>query len=125
MSEARYTKDHEWVLPLSDGTYKIGITDYAREALGDLVYLDLPKVGKKVAESADFAVVESVKAASEIYSPFAGEVVEVNDTLADDFGGLREDHTSGWIIVLKPDAEPDLSGLMDAQAYQDFLKTHG
>ncbi len=122
MAALHYTKDHEWVQDMGDGTLRIGITDYARDALGDLVYLDLPKIGKAIAKGGHFAVIESVKAASEIYSPVAGEVVAVNTALADALDQLGQTIATGWIIALRPDAGYDLSALMDDAAYQAYVK---
>lgn len=122
MTDLRYTPDHEWIQDMGDGTLRIGITDYARDALGDLVYLDLPKIGKTIAKGGHFAVIESVKAASEIYSPIAGEVVAVNTVLCDALDQLGQNVDSGWIIALRPDAGADLSPLMDHAAYTDYIK---
>lgn len=121
MSALRFTKDHEWVQDKGDGTVAIGITDYARQALGDLVFLELPKTGKTLKKGAHFAVIESVKAASEIYTPLDGEVVAVNESLADDLESLGSDPAKGWIITLKPD-NADTSTLMDEAGYAAFVK---
>ena len=122
MSALLYTKDHEWLDVREDGTARIGITDYARDALGDLVFLELPKQGKALAKGAHFAVIESVKAASEIYTPVAGEVVAVNTALADDLDSLGQNPEKGWIIVLKPASPIAVADLMDEAAYQSYLK---
>ncbi|MES2728517.1 MAG: glycine cleavage system protein GcvH [Pseudomonadota bacterium] len=122
MTQLRYTKDHEWVQGQEDGTVRIGITDYARDALGDLVYLDLPKVGKTITKGGHFAVIESVKAASEIYTPIAGEVADVNTGLADALDQLGQNPDTGWIIALRPESGSDLSQLMDDTAYQSYVK---
>lgn len=120
MSETKYTKDHEWV-NLDGDTASVGITDYAREALGDLVFLELPEVGRAVSKGDDFAVVESVKAASEIYTPVSGEIVAVNDNLADDLEGLKEDLANGWIVKIKLSDAGEAADLMDKAAYDSFV----
>ncbi len=122
MTELRYTKDHEWVQDMGDGTLRIGITDYARDALGDLVYLELPKIGKAIAKGGHFAVIESVKAASEIYTPVAGEVVAVHTDLANALDQLGQDVDAGWIVSLRPTDAADLSSLMDTASYQAYVK---
>lgn len=122
MTALRYTKDHEWVQDMGDGTLRIGITDYARDALGDLVYLDLPKIGKMIAKGGHFAVIESVKAASEIYTPVAGEVVAVNTDLANALDQLGQNTEAGWIVTLRPTGDADLTTLMDEAAYQAYVK---
>lgn len=120
MSETKYTKDHEWI-NIDGDTARVGITDYAREALGDLVFLELPDVGLSVAKGDDFAVVESVKAASEIYTPVSGEIVAVNDNLADDLDALKEDLESGWIVEIKLNNADEAADLMDKAAYDSFV----
>ena len=119
MSDMKYTNDHEW-LKVEGDTAWVGITTYARHALGDLVFLELPEVGRKVNKGDDFAVVESVKAASEIYSPVAGEIVAVNDNLADNLDDLKEDIEKGWIIKIRMDNPADAENLMDSSAYSSF-----
>ena len=101
----------------------VGITTYARHALGDLVFLELPEVGRKVNKGDDFAVVESVKAASEIYSPVAGEIIAVNDNLADNLDDLKEDIEKGWIIQVKMDNPEEAAALMDKSAYDSFVES--
>ena len=114
----RYTASHEWVRSEADGTVTIGITDHAQEALGDLVYVELPAVGRTVAAGEACAVVESVKAASDIYAPVAGEVVAVNDALAGTPEEVNEDAYAAWLFRLKP-ADPAAAGkLLDAAAYE-------
>lgn len=122
MSNVKYSKDHEW-LKIEDDTAWVGITTYARHALGDLVYLELPETGRKVSKGEHFAVVESVKAASEIYTPVSGEIVEVNDNLQDNLDDLKEDINTGWIIKVKMDNAEESAALMDKSAYDEFVKT--
>jgi glycine cleavage system H protein len=123
MSETYYTKDHEYIRIEGDiGT--VGITDHAQSALGDVVFVDLPAVGKQVKLGADTAVVESVKAASDIYAPVSGEVVEVNSKLAETPGTINEDPMgAAWFMKIKLSNRSELDGLMSEAAYQDFLKT--
>lgn len=121
MAELLFTKDHEWVQKLQDGTVAIGITDYAKESLGDLVYLELPKTGKSVSKGGHFAVIESVKAASEIYTPVSGEITDVNTAIADSLDDLGSDPGKGWIVKLKPASEQDLAALMDQAAYDKYV----
>ena len=123
MSDVKYTKDHEWMKVESDGgdVAWVGITDYARHALGDLVYLELPETGRTLNKGDDFAVVESVKAASEIYAPISGEVVEVNEALADNLDDLKEDIDKGWIVKIKMTNEEEKAGLMDKAAYDEYV----
>ena len=119
----RYTKDHEWIR-LEGDVATIGISDHAQEQLGDIVFVELPDVGKKLAAGAEAAVVESVKAASEVYAPVSGEVVEVNSQLEGSPGSVNEAaEGAGWIIKLKPDNAADLDALMDESAYKAFLET--
>lgn len=122
MSDMKYTDDHEW-LKVEGDTAWVGITTYARHALGDLVFLELPETGRKLAKGDDFAVVESVKAASEIYSPVNGEIVEVNDNLADNLDDLKEDIDKGWIVKVKMDNPEDAAALMDKSAYDSYVES--
>jgi glycine cleavage system H protein len=116
--DLRYTASHEWVRREADGTVAIGITDHAQSALGDLVYLELPKVGQKLAARETCAVVESVKAASDVYAPIAGEVVAVNDALTATPEAVNQDAYAAWFFKLKPADPAALDGLLDASAYQ-------
>ncbi|MEJ8571754.1 glycine cleavage system protein GcvH [Microbaculum marinum] len=118
----RYTKDHEWISVDGDvGT--IGITDYAQQQLGDVVFVELPEVGRSVAQGDEAGVVESVKAASEIYAPVAGEVVEVNEGLADAPATVNEDaEGKGWFVKLRLSDAGQLDSLMDAAAYKSFCE---
>jgi glycine cleavage system H protein len=120
-SELRYTKEHEWVR-LRDGVATVGITDYAQHELGDVVYVELPKVGTKLTAGQSLGTVESVKAVSEIYSPVAGEVTEVNSALSATPETINKDpHGEAWLIKLKVDDAGTVAGLLDAAAYQAFV----
>lgn len=121
MSEIKYTEDHEWIKVDGDTAW-VGITTYARHALGDLVYIELPETGRQIAKGDDFAVVESVKAASEIYTPVTGEIVEVNDNLQDNMDDLKEDIDTGWIVKIKMTDDSEASALMDKAAYDSFVE---
>lgn len=114
----KYSKSHEWVEVMNDGTVKIGITDHAQELLGDMVFVEVPEVGAAVSVGEECAVVESVKAASDVYSPVTGEVVAVNEELADT-PDLVNNHPygDGWIMQVKLTEEGELDELMDADAY--------
>src|SRR5687767_15048839 len=118
----RYTKDHEYIRVEGD-TGVVGITDYAQEQLGDVVYVELPDVGKAVAKGDEAAVVESVKAASEIYAPVSGEVVEVNSTLSETPATVNEDALGkGWFAKLKVADKGQFASLMDEAAYQKYVE---
>ena len=123
MSQARYSKDHEYVTVDGDvGT--IGISDHAQAQLGDVVFVELPAVGDKLAAGAQVAVVESVKAASEVFAPVSGEVTAVNSALEKEPSLINEDATGkGWLFKVKLGDPAELDGLMDEAAYQDFLKS--
>jgi glycine cleavage system H protein len=117
----RYTKEHEWVL-LEGDTGTIGITDHAQKELGDIVYVDLPKVGAHVQQGRSLGSVESVKAVSDIYSPVTGEVIEVNPLLADAPETLNQDpHGSGWLVKIRVAATDDLKNLLSAADYQAYI----
>jgi glycine cleavage system H protein len=119
----RYTRDHEWVR-LDGDEAVIGITDYAQEQLGDIVYVELPELGQALTKGGEFGVVESVKAASEIFAPVAGEVTAVNAALGDQPGTVNEaPEGAGWLIRVKPANKADIDGLMDEAAYKAFLET--
>jgi glycine cleavage system H protein len=123
MTETRYTKDHEWIR-LDGDTAIVGITEHAQSQLGDVVYVELPELGKKVAAGEEAAVVESVKAASEVYAPASGEVVAVNDALADTPATVNEDaEGKGWFLKLKLGDPAELEKLMTAQQYKDYVAT--
>lgn len=117
----KYTDSHEWVRVESDGTLTIGITDHAQEALGDIVFLELPDMGKKLAARDSCAVVESVKAASDIYAPVAGEVIAVNAEAVAAPESINEDAYANWLFKLKPANAADVNGLMDAAAYEKVI----
>ncbi|MEO8667133.1 MAG: glycine cleavage system protein GcvH [Bauldia sp.] len=119
----RYTRDHEWAR-LEGDLAVVGISKYAQDQLGDIVYVELPEIGKKLDKGAEAAVVESVKAASEVFAPIAGEVVEVNGALADQPGKVNEDpEGAGWFVKLRPVKRADIEALMDAKEYVAFLET--
>ena len=120
-ADLKYTKSHEWVKSGADGIVTIGITDHAQAALGDLVFVEPPKQGRKLKAGESCAVVESVKAASDVYSPIAGEVVAGNDALNDAPESINKDAYGAWLMKLKPDNAKDVDGLMDAKAYEKFL----
>ena len=123
MSDVRYTEEHEWIR-VEGGVCVIGITDYAQDQLGDVVYVELPEVGHRVEKAAEAAVVESVKAASEVYAPAAGEVVAVNEALHDDPSTVNSDpEGAGWFIKIKLDDAAELDRLMDAEAYGKYLES--
>jgi len=120
--DLRYTKSHEWVRSRGDGTLEIGITDHAQHALGDLVFVEVPEAGRALGAGEACAVVESVKAASDVYAPLAGEVIEGNAALTDTPELINEDpYGAGWMMRLKPGNAADVKGLMDAAAYSAFL----
>lgn len=114
----KYAASHEWVLQNADGTVTIGITDHAQEALGDLVFVELPEVGASFDADKEIAVVESVKAASDVYAPIAGEVVEINQAVVDAPESVNQDAYAAWLFKLKPANAADLDKLLDAAAYQ-------
>ena len=116
--ELKYTESHEWVRQEADGTVTIGITDHAQEQLGDIVFVEAPKAGRKVAKGEAVGVVESVKAASDIYAPIAGEIVAGNDALADAPEKVNADAYGSWLFRIKPDNAADLGQLLDAAAYE-------
>ena len=121
-SEKKYTKDHEW-LSIDGEIATVGITDYAQEQLGDLVFVELPKVGQKVKKGGEAATVESVKAASDVYSPLTGEVTEVNKTIVDNPALVNSDPLGGaWFFKMKVEQAGELSGLMDETEYQKYTK---
>ena len=113
----RYTETHEWIKTEADGTLAVGITDHAQEVLGDIVFLELPPVGKRYAQGEACAVIESVKAASDIYMPVAGEVVAANDALVQSPEQVNADAYGAWMFRIKPDNVADIGSLMDAAAY--------
>jgi glycine cleavage system H protein len=123
-TDRKYSKDHEWILENGDGTVTMGITDHAQEMLTDIVYVELPAVGKKVKQFEPVAVVESVKSVSDVFAPVGGEVVETNQQLEQQPELVNQDaFGEGWIAKLKMDNPDDLNNLMDAGAYEAFIKT--
>lgn len=121
-AELKYTKSHEWVRDEGDGTVTVGITDHAQEALGDLVFVELPEVGASLDAGSDCAVVESVKAASDVYSPLSGEVTAVNEALADAPETINGDaFGDGWMFKLRLSEPDQLGGLLGAEAYAEVM----
>jgi len=121
--DLKYNQSHEWVRDNGDGTVTVGITDHAQELLGDLVFVELPDLGKTVSAGGECGVVESVKAASDVYSPLSGEVVGVNEILSGSPEVINQDpYGDGWIFKLKPSDPAELDGLMDAAAYQALVE---
>jgi glycine cleavage system H protein len=119
MSEKHYTEDHEWI-SIEGDIATVGISNYAQDQLGDVVFVELPDKGVSLEKGAEFAVVESVKAASEVYAPVSGDVVEVNDAIGDNPSLVNEDaEGEGWFLKIKVASAPDLSDLMDAKAYAE------
>ncbi len=116
----KYTSEHEWI-KIEGDVATIGITAFAQDALGDLVYVELPDVGRKLAKGEDFAVVESVKTAAEVYTPVAGEIVEVNDNLPDNPELIKKSFDEGWIAKIKVDDTSVFADLMDQAAYDKYL----
>ena len=116
-ADLKYTESHEWVRAEADGTVTVGITEFAQDALGDIVFVELPKVGKSYAAGDDAAVVESVKAASDIYAPVSGEVVAGNDAVADAPDSINKDAYSAWLFKIKPSDANAINGLLDAAGY--------
>ncbi len=122
MSGLKYSEDHEWLRVDDDTTVTIGITDFAQNQLGDVVYVELPEAGKQVTRDEDIAVVESVKAASDIKSPVSGSVLEVNQQLSDEPEKVNNDPTGeGWFLKLKLDDPSEIDQLMDEAAYLSFI----
>ena len=122
MSIVKYTRDHEWIR-IDAGTAVIGITDYAQTQLGDVVYVELPTVGRRVEKGKEAAVVESVKAASEVYAPVSGEVIAVNDVLSGEPGKVNADPMGeGWFVKLRIADPKELDELMDEAQYQSFVE---
>jgi glycine cleavage system H protein len=122
MTEARFTKDHEWVR-LDGDVAVIGITDYAQAQLGDVVYVELPEIGRRIEQGKEAAIVESVKAASDVYAPVSGEVVEANEALAADPAKVNADPMGeGWFLKLRLADPNELDALMDEAAYRRFIE---
>ena len=119
----KYTKSHEWVRAEADGTVTVGITHHAQDLLGDMVFVENPTVGRKLAAGEECAVVESVKAASDVYAPLAGEVVDANAEVEGSPESINQDAYAAWMFRMKPDHAADLDGLMDAAAYRAFVES--
>ena len=124
MSTTKYTEDHEWISVDDSGTATVGITDYAQEQLGELVFIELPGVGDVVSQSQDCAVVESVKAAGDVKAPASGTVTEVNEALEDEPEKTNEDAMGeGWLFKMSLDDTSELDNLMDSAQYESFLES--
>ena len=124
-TELRYSTDHEWVR-VEESLVRIGITDFAQDALGDVVYVELPEVGAQVAQNASFAEVESTKSVSDIFAPVSGEIAEVNDALEDQPELVNEDpYGDGWICIIQVNSLDELDALMDADGYRSFVSEDG
>ena len=124
MSELKYTEEHEWLRLGEDGSVTVGITDYAQEQLGNVVYVELPGIGSKLDAGDEVVVVESVKAAGEVKSPIAGEIIAVNEQLTDEAELVNSSPVdAGWFFKMKPDDIDELDAFMDEQAYEEFLET--
>ncbi|NNF52473.1 MAG: glycine cleavage system protein GcvH [Gammaproteobacteria bacterium] len=121
--DLRYTKDHEWLRQMEDGTVLTGITDHAQDALGDLVFVEVPTVGDKLLAGDACAVVESVKAASDVYCPIDAEITEVNDALADSPELINSDpYGEGWLMRIQPEDAEAVEALMSAEEYEELLQ---
>jgi glycine cleavage system H protein len=121
MSELKYSKEHEWLVVNDDGSATVGITDFAQKKLGDIVYVELPEVGSQFNKDDDIAVVESVKAASDVKSPVSGTVTEINEVLNDEPEKVNSEPTGeGWFLKLKLDNPDEINELMDEEAYATF-----
>ena len=115
----KFLKSHEWARVEEDGTVTVGISDHAQELLGDIVFVELPEVGKEISQSSDIAIVESVKAASDVYSPLTGEVTEINETLNDNPEIINSSpYEDGWFFKIKPQDISEMEKLLDADAYE-------
>ena len=117
-SDLKYTKSHEWTRAEADGSVSVGITHHAQDLLGDMVFVELPDVGRNLNAGEECAVVESVKAASDVYAPIAGEVVAVNDEVVNSPEKINQDAYGAWMFKIKPANAADLNGLLDAAGYQ-------
>jgi len=119
-SDLKYTKDHEW-LRLTGDTAEIGITDYAQQQLGDVVFVELPEIGRTLGAGEPFGSIESVKAVSELFAPLSGEIVEVNPVLRDHPDSVNKDPHSTWIVKIRPSNSSEASSLLDTQAYERLI----
>jgi len=123
MAETRYTTDHEWVRLEDDGTVTIGITDHAQEALGDIVFVELPIVDRDVVDGESCATVESTKAANDVFAPMAGRIAEINEAISDDPGLINRDPMGeGWFWRMEPEEDDKFEALLDEEAYQALLE---
>ena len=122
-SDLKYTKSHEWMKIEDDGNAIVGITQHAQELLGDMVFVETPAVGRKLKQGEECAVVESVKAAADVYAPIAGEVTEVNPELESAPEKINQDAYIAWLFTLKPDNTADLDNLLDAAGYQNIIES--
>ena len=121
-TDLKYTNSHEWVKSESDGTVTVGVTHHAQELLGDMVFVELPQVGRTLAQKEECAVAESVKAAADVYAPISGEVTAVNSELESEPEKINQDAYSAWLFKLKPSDSSELDGLLDAGGYQTLLE---
>ncbi|MBN4078750.1 glycine cleavage system protein GcvH [Gammaproteobacteria bacterium AH-315-C21] len=122
-TQIKYTKSHEWVEILDDGTVRIGITDHAQDLLGDMVFVELPEVGDEIIAGEESAVVESVKAASDVYSPLSGEITAINEAVTETPEIVNQSpYKGGWLFELKPSAETEIDDLLDADAYNELAE---
>jgi glycine cleavage system H protein len=122
-AQLKFSKDHEWIFLENEDTAVLGITEYAQHALGDLVYVELPKMGAHYKKGAHCAVVESVKTAAEVYTPVTGDIVAVNDSLSGDPEILKQSIETGWICKIKMTNKDEVASLMSDDDYQSYLKT--
>ncbi|MEE4290547.1 MAG: glycine cleavage system protein GcvH [Cycloclasticus sp.] len=121
--DRKYADSHEWALLEADGNVRVGITDHAQELLGDLVFVELPEAGQSVDKGDECSVVESVKAASDIYSPVTGEIIAINDALEDSPEAINDSpYDDGWIFIVKPADASELNELLDAEGYQNLVE---
>ena len=122
-NELRYTQTHEWVRVEDDGTFVVGITDHAQSQLGELVFADLPDVGVSVNSSDEVCVIESVKAASDVYSPISGKIIEINEELEEAPSLVNSDpYGDGWLFRIDPSDPEELSELLDAESYSEYME---
>ena len=116
-NDRKYSAEHQWALPESDGTITVGITDHAQETLGDLVFIQLPEVGSDVTANQQVAVVESVKTASDVFAPMSGKIIAINDAAADAPESINEDAYAAWLFKIQPSNASEYDGLLTADAY--------
>lgn len=122
-ADLKYTKTHEWVRREADGSATVGITHHAQDLLGDMVFVENPVVGRKLARNEECAVVESVKAASDVYAPLAGEVVAANDAVENSPETINQDPYGAWLFKIRPDSAAEFDSLLDAAAYQALVES--